>query len=236
MAHRNAEQVYMPVAFKCMITKGSWRADRSAQGSELITERWLLSPGSRPKAVESRDFPWTLRDRFLRLRRDEAELVEFLNLAGGWGTSGGRILVYDGLPPSQERFPVSEFWEWQDICRLLMTNPLAFWDDTCPRLDQEKQAVLNDFTVRLQMTVANKRFRAITEVTGTLRLILLSIFIDLLNHAKFRQCARPDCFAIFQIETRHRRIYCSQYCGHLESVRRNRRPKKMALRRSRVQR
>jgi hypothetical protein len=220
----------MPVAFKCMITKSSWRAYQLAQGSERMMERWLSRPGSGPNAVESRDYPWTLRDRFLRLHHDEAELLEFLNMAGGWGTSPGAGFLYDGRPPTPaERCPVSEFWEWQDTCKLLMTNPLAFWSEVYPRLDQAKREVLNDFTVRLQVTVENKRFQAITRVWGTLRLILLSIFIDLLNRAKFRQCARPDCFGIFQIETRHRRIYCSQYCGHLESVRRNRRTNKKAF-------
>ena len=226
MAHKT-ELVYMPVTFRYMFTKSSWRANQSPQGSERLMERWLS--GSGPNALKPSD-PWTLRDRFLRLHRDEAELLEFLNMAGGWATPRGGGVLIDGLPPTPaESRPVSEFWEWQDICRRLMTNPLAFWSDAYPHLDQEKKEALNDFTVRLQMTAENKQFQAITRVWGTLRLILLSIFIDLLNRAKFRQCARPDCFGIFQIETRHRRIYCSQYCGHLESIRRNRRRKKKAL-------
>lgn len=39
----------------------------------------------------------------------------------------------------------------------------------------------------------------------------------------WKRCERQDCGNIFPVTDDKRKVYCSQYCGHLESVRRNRR-------------
>ena len=39
---------------------------------------------------------------------------------------------------------------------------------------------------------------------------------------KTKVCARPDCGKEFPVTSKHKRRYCTQYCGHLESIRRNR--------------
>jgi hypothetical protein len=52
--------------------------------------------------------------------------------------------------------------------------------------------------------------------------IKATVTIDLLRRLKFKTCARPDCAAPFAISSKRKRKYCSQYCGHLQSVRKNR--------------
>jgi hypothetical protein len=52
--------------------------------------------------------------------------------------------------------------------------------------------------------------------------IRMTVTIDLLHGVKFKICARPDCRRPFPVRSKHRQKYCEQYCGHLESVRRNR--------------
>lgn len=52
-----------------------------------------------------------------------------------------------------------------------------------------------------------------------------TITADFLRGGRFRLCNRKDCRLPFKCESRHKRSYCSQYCAHLESVRRNRRKK-----------
>lgn len=37
-----------------------------------------------------------------------------------------------------------------------------------------------------------------------------------------RMCKRPDCAAHFAHTTNHNRLHCSQYCAHIQSVRRDR--------------
>jgi hypothetical protein len=52
--------------------------------------------------------------------------------------------------------------------------------------------------------------------------IRMTVTTDLLLRLEFKVCARPDCGLPFPVKTKHKRDYCSQYCAHLESVRRGR--------------
>jgi hypothetical protein len=62
-----------------------------------------------------------------------------------------------------------------------------------------------------------------------------TITIDFLNGASFAVCGRPDCNGAkyFAITSGHLRKYCSQYCGHIESVRRGREAKRRKSQKSR---
>lgn len=53
--------------------------------------------------------------------------------------------------------------------------------------------------------------------------IRMTITMDLLRGIRFGTCARPDCGTPYPIQSEHKRAYCSQYCAHIESVRRQRR-------------
>jgi hypothetical protein len=53
-----------------------------------------------------------------------------------------------------------------------------------------------------------------------------TITLDFARGLRFRPCKRSDCQAPFQLTSRHKRKYCSQYCAHLESVRKNRKRKR----------
>ena len=54
-------------------------------------------------------------------------------------------------------------------------------------------------------------------VLGVAYLVLLR------NFARgWKRCKRPDCQKLFPITDDARKIFCSQYCGHLESLRKNR--------------
>jgi hypothetical protein len=57
-------------------------------------------------------------------------------------------------------------------------------------------------------------------------LLLVTTFADIVRGFHFQQCERPDCEVTFPVETDHKRKYCCQYCGHLESMRKQRREEK----------
>jgi hypothetical protein len=61
------------------------------------------------------------------------------------------------------------------------------------------------------------------EANGIYDALCLTVQIDLLREVEFRKCKRPDCNEIFEVTSRHQRDYHTQYCAHLESVRRGRR-------------
>lgn len=54
-------------------------------------------------------------------------------------------------------------------------------------------------------------------VLGVAYLVLLGEFAK-----GWKRCKRPDCQRLFPITDDKRKIFCSQYCGHLESLRKNR--------------
>ncbi len=177
---------------------------------------------------------WTLRDRFLRLGcTDSHLLLDFLNAVGLW--MPGKPTIIWGIGPSLElKYPpppltgtyrISEFWQWQDICRELLTNPSHFWKSTYPVLGDDKRDILNELTLTIRLFPRDRSLKASTIVAGALSSIIVSIYLDLVRHHKFRKCARHDCSAIFQVQSTHKRMYCTQYCGHIESVRRSRRKK-----------
>jgi hypothetical protein len=55
--------------------------------------------------------------------------------------------------------------------------------------------------------------------------IILTVHIDHLRRVRFKSCARPDCRKPFHLTSRHRRLYCGRYCGHLVAVRNSYRKK-----------
>jgi hypothetical protein len=52
--------------------------------------------------------------------------------------------------------------------------------------------------------------------------ILATVYIDGASAREFALCARPDCAKPYLIRTKHKRIYCTQDCAHLEGLRRKR--------------
>jgi hypothetical protein len=65
--------------------------------------------------------------------------------------------------------------------------------------------------------------------TATLwEMLQTTISVDITRGFSFQTCQREDCTLdkYFSVETGHKRKYCSQYCGHLESMRKNRRIEK----------
>jgi hypothetical protein len=63
---------------------------------------------------------------------------------------------------------------------------------------------------------------AALEAWDVVTAILATIYVDHLHGTKFGFCKRDDCRNPYKIESKHIRKYCSQYCAHLESLRRMR--------------
>jgi len=53
--------------------------------------------------------------------------------------------------------------------------------------------------------------------------VLATVQFKLVQGAKFRFCARKDCRLPFEITSRHKRRFCTQYCAHITSLRQRRR-------------
>jgi hypothetical protein len=168
------------------------------------------------------DDAWIMRQDFLRLNEDTTDLVKFLNKWGAWKPNVNYAKTLVPVPGmfSLRQHPdksyegkdyvlPSSIWQFQERCRNALMGRAIDWlssPDSLPQLSSRHKYPHFCWSVG--------------DCEGAIR---TTITIDFLNRVKFGVCARPDCRTPFPISSRHKRKYCEQYCGHLESVRRNRR-------------
>ena len=191
---------------------------------------------------------WELRDRFFRLRFDkpnEPSVLRLLNDVGVWDAiedlgasedSEGKMLLWGAFGSRFFRGwapPVllTDLKEEQEFWRRLLSDreALKAYFGTSPRRDaspaeRTRFAVQSHLYNRLPLRLEWRSGRPmgfIETITGR-EMLNATIHLDLLRGAKFQVCKRPDCSTPFSIESRHRRKYCTWYCGHIESVRRAR--------------
>ncbi len=139
---------------------------------------------------------WQLRDAFLRITPEPRQILNFLNRWGRWKTNN-----YVRL---------EDFVDLQKIVRnALASSTPEEWFKWHDELDLwwDRKTEFPYFSF---------------ETFDCEPAIRMTVTIDLLRQVKFRICARADCVQPFSITSAHKRKYCTQYCGHLESLRRRR--------------
>ncbi len=173
---------------------------------------------------------WDCRKEFFGLPQNNvARLVMFLNKVGVWSESG-----YD---PSQTVMStgVEDVWNFRERLRHGLASPKHFRAGAAANLKPPANLVeLSlqrqwEFPFRFEM---NKAAVGVVTMTNFRDALWATVFADIAAGLKFKPCKRKDCQQLFPIESKHDRDYCSQYCGHLVSQRRNRaqrRRKKKAL-------
>ena len=170
---------------------------------------------------------WACRDEFFRLPREKKAYLDFLNKVGLWNESDTDLKTGLTLAPSfeEDRAPgflaSSDVWSFRDEMQRALMQPKRFiamyahgkhaWPIGLLKFDLAGKVPV--------LTIETRCFR---------HLLIVTICADLARGLRFQECKRKDCGFPFPIETAHKRKYCSQYCGHLESVRRQRRIAKKA--------
>ncbi len=167
---------------------------------------------------------WEKRNEFFRLQEgDTKALLKFLRSVGLFerpylGGESSRVKktllstqdgqVYD----SPYESTISEKYIW-GIRRLI---------EKSLHTPAQRSGGHHDFQVRIERTKDGKSQLVLTTTTF-LDALVLTLSVDQVQGAKVRKCARPDCGVSFSSTGGHKRKYCTWYCGHIESVRRNRR-------------
>jgi hypothetical protein len=162
--------------------------------------------------------PWEIRKQFLGLGT-EKEFLHFLKRAGWF-----LLLHQTGA------WTYSEMQRWKDVFRFLLKQPPGKWPAYADGLKAIAPKIASALETVPSFTVdflwGGKESSILFIGHDVVTAILISIYLDHLRGARFRFCARPDCRMPFEIETRHARRYCREYCAHLESLRRMRRRQK----------
>ena len=160
-------------------------------------------------AAPPRMHPKVVRHKMLKAQSD-AEVIKFLNDTG-----------YAAI------WSITTFRKWQRIVEFLLITPMRRWSrlyDTFPS-DVEFQECADDALRPLNARLEYHDTELILAFRpdSTFEAIVATVLIDHLQRHTFKRCAREDCGEIFQLTSRHGQKYCQQYCGHLESLRKQRR-------------
>ena len=166
--------------------------------------------------------PWDMRSEFLKLPRQAGALTNFLTKWGSWGPSailhmeflGEAEVMFEMSPQRMGRVCVipSDVWDYQELCSRAVMDPPHIW--------------LGSSHGMLPSAFPRREYpHLLLTATGCAHAIQTTITFDLLRKVKFAVCKRKDCGTRFPLETRHKRKYCSWYCGHIESVRKGRKLK-----------
>jgi hypothetical protein len=223
----------LPVEVRLRKMKATWTLKESNGQAFLLREMYDPEP-ERKDVLDG----WTIRDRFLRLRSNESDLLKFLTWVGRFTPV---VLGFS------EEYDVSVIWRWQDIFRQVLLRRAVDWKEDFFRdtlrlkgLEWEKfrRAVphphlFNEARVspptmvppqaEIQFLLIQEKPTVVVHTTCGLYAIGSTVEIDLVRGAEFKWCARPDCpTKIFEPTSRHQTKYCSYDCAHLQSIRNKR--------------
>jgi hypothetical protein len=150
---------------------------------------------------------WQVRDRFLRLRTTR-QLAAFLAETGFFDLF---LLTFSNLTL------------WQGLVTHLLRVKPQYWPKLADTYGQRfLQMVKRNTRLRMSFDWEGPSPLAAVEASTTAQAIIASVQIDHLRGARFRVCARPDCGRVYEVQSKHERMYCEQYCAHLVSLRRKR--------------
>ena len=196
---------------------------------ELPKKPAVLGPkgnvlGEHPTArrKEKQDF-WLLREKLLDSRTD-ADLVEFLNECCYACVNNDLImrpLKLEHLSPSLAKY----LHELKDLLMKWMPLGPRSWHKLEGRFSKSLLEYVCLGTGRHHSLTAAFGWSRDGAPTVTvfahdeIEAIILTVHIDHLRRVRFKSCARPDCRKPFRLTSRHRRLYCGPYCGHLVAVR-----------------
>jgi hypothetical protein len=179
---------------------------------------WLALPADNRQSLRcvlSRDEndgrtlnPGAIRDIFLSLK-DWDELKLFLDGTGH----------FFGPAPRSREFAIEFFWSWRDFLRAVLQGPKRDWDYLRQQYGDERVNWVCHRVLPFETDLSKPSPRAAITAKSTLEAMVAATQLDLLRGARFGWCIRPDCRKMYEITSAHRRKYCSQECGHLQSIR-----------------
>ena len=210
MAHQKI--ITIPLFFEFQPIEAQWSIVQTPSGELLQCRDGSKGRAFTGKLAKNPLDPWVMRDEFFHLKAEKAgstkSLVEFLNKWGTWQSFSDPRTTWD-IYPRPHLWRPQHIWERQNLFKEALINDPESW------LTQTATNIVTG------STMSEYPYRQCL-ASGCEYALIVTITADLLNKVKFGICDRPDCRIPFPIESNHERKYCSQYCGHITSVRESR--------------
>jgi hypothetical protein len=156
--------------------------------------------------------PLIARNAFLGLPQEIPALSDFLATYGTWSVASTENITFDNPQPTSTQSNVSvvepeQFWRQQRSLRHAMLEGASLW--------------ISRNRPEFQLSSRKKFPHFFHEDSTCLEAIINSFTVDFMRGVRVMRCQRTDCQNIFEDSHKGKR-FCTQYCGHLTSVRRNR--------------
>jgi hypothetical protein len=175
----------------------------------------------------------TLRERFMGLRTEE-QFLKFLNQFGRFSPLAEAERTYG--------WQMRDLVGCQEMFSELAKRSPETWNEYANSLISPKSSVPQGIVAAVVSSSEHEiEFRwkgspqrdwmgarniGMIKANNVVEAILTTIEVDHLRGTQLKGCARPDCKQFFEPTSNHKRIYCTQYCAHLESLRRMRKRQK----------
>ena len=176
---------------------------------------------------------WHWRDEFFRLpHKDINALTGFLNEVGAWplrdmSTQTPGLSLHN--PIFLRPDDIADIWRFRNelMLALLGPNRVDFKEQIAPPRGKTKnhldlvlpEVQPNSFHLRLELS---STVEGVVTVTNARHMLFTTVLADVARGIRFKTCQRKDCQRPFALESKHKKKFCSQYCGHLVSLRKKR--------------
>jgi hypothetical protein len=171
--------------------------------------------------------PYEMRDEFFELSGDLDELTDFARKWGLWDSN--RIAI-----SHNEQIAMLDRNETPCIFpHLIQQEQAEYRNALCMAPDKwlsrpKQRIIILQQSRKPYFFVYNLLSSRLESCPAA---ISATITLDHLNGSQFRICSRPDCRAVFKIESKHDQQYCKRACAHVMAVRANRERAKEKARR-----
>jgi len=217
--------VNLPVRLQCFRVPGKWVREEFEAEDKTHTHTYFSATLEEGK-LTSYD-PWAMRGEFFRIERgNNTQLLTFLDSIGAWDSIDLKEPLQEtwdedvspiefkvdgsifAVSPQPDRLDL-DFWEFRHRVQRFLVSKKEVWPHSSPDL-------------RTRFAITRQGPALVISTFTFVEALLASVMIDKALGAKTLKCARPDCGVLFTASNRHKRRYCSWYCGHIEAVRRQR--------------
>jgi hypothetical protein len=218
-------QNIIPIRFRFMKFPVTWELSVSTKAGPVACGR--LQNQRSPEQVRLRELDgWQCRDALFSIPDNDAPgFTQFLNEVGLWSPDPeSASLDWSSFPLYVHLDDLLRFR--QDLKDALL-NRKHFAASVTPVLRKPNTLLdliaqsnpANEFPLRFELA---KVAAGVVTVTNGRSMLIATVLSDIARGIRFKTCKRKDCQKPFPLESEHKRDYCEQYCGHLDSVRRKR--------------
>lgn len=174
---------------------------------------------------------WSCRDAFFALPEgDNEKLMKFLSDVGVWSNDEVKSHWADEATQHIGRGHPSPIdpvgvWRFREGLRDALLDKKSFKETYATPRPRNTTAfdILQEPRIKFELGFELESVASgVITTTDAHHMLLATVFADVARGIRFKTCKREDCLRPFPLTSDHKRKFCSQYCGHLASQRKNR--------------